>query len=147
MGPLLSCCCPEFKLAMTTVENMSGTMDGVKLITDDTQLVVKAVKDFVGSIKSKTENLEGILCDDVKKTIDQIRGILDQVPKLPEIPQVPDPGMVGGFDIIDYIPGMSSPKPQAPAAQVHPEVSSSPAVSSSIAYNAHVEGAEPSFRY
>ncbi len=121
-------------------------MDGVKLITDDTQLVVKSVKDFVGSIKTKTENLEGILQDDVKKTIDQIRGILDQVPKIPEVPQLPDAGTVGGFDIIDYIPGMSSLKPQAPAAQVHPEQNNSPAVSSSIAYNARVEGAEPSFR-
>lgn len=130
---------------------MNGTMDGVKIITDDTQLVVKSVKDFVGGIKTKTDGLEKIICEDVKKSIDQIRGILDQVPKIPETPELPNAGAMGsllpsagGFDIIDYIPGLSAVKTAPAGAQVYPE--NTPAVSSAIASNARVEGTEPSFR-
>ena len=150
MGALLSCCCPDLKKMMGSIELMNGTMEGVKIITDDTQLVVKTVKGFVGDVKSKTDSLEKIICDDVKKSIDQIRGILDQVPKIPDTPELPDMGAAGMGSLFDYIPaipGMTPAKETAPpAAQVHPELPNTPAVSSAIATNARVEGSEPSFR-
>ena len=63
------CCCPELKAMMGTIDTMNKTMDSVKLITDETQYVVGEVKGFVGGIKTKCEDLETVLVDDVKSVI------------------------------------------------------------------------------
>ena len=54
---------------MGTIDTMNKTMDSVKLITDETQYVVGEVKGFVGGIKTKCEDLETVLVDDVKSVI------------------------------------------------------------------------------
>ena len=117
--------------------NMSSTLDGVKLITDETQYVVGEVKGFVGGIKTKCEDLEKVVVEDVKGVIDEIRKILDQVPKMPEVPADYDAaGMFGGVgvNLADYIPGMSSPKvtdapPTAPAPELTPVATQVPGTS------------------
>ena len=114
---------------IATVEIVNKTTESVKLITDETQVVISDVKGFVGGIKTKVNDLENVMVNDVKGVLDEIRAILDQVPKMPEMPQMNET-IYDQFNITDYIPGMSSPRedpPQPPVisapqnAQVYPE--------------------------
>ena len=85
------------------------------------------------------------MVNDVKGVLDEIRAILDQVPKMPEMPVMSDT-IYDQFNITDYIPGMSSPRedpPQPPViiapqnAQDYPEKDpNSYALNSTIASSA-----------
>jgi hypothetical protein len=103
-----------------TLKTVQAATENIKMISDQTQAVVQDVRNFVDSIKQKCDSLEQMVEGDVKGTINQIRAILDTVPKMPELPSTSGMGMGmgtdavgGGFNITDYIPGMASTKTPA----------------------------------
>ena len=123
----LSCCFPELGQMQATLKTVQAATENIKMISDQTQAVVQDVRNFVDGIKQKCDSLEQMVEGDVKGTINQIRAILDTVPKMPELPSTSGMGMGmgmgtdavgGGFNITDYIPGMASTKTPAAAPPV-----------------------------
>ena len=111
MGVCASCF-PEIKAMQATLKDVQAITDEVKLISDQTMSVVSDVRGYVGGIQSKCAALEDTVENDVKGTINQIRSILDTVPKIPD---GPDASAFSLFGVSDYIPGMTStPAPPPP---------------------------------
>ena len=98
------CCAPCVK-AKATLDEMHGTINVIRSITDESQVVISDVKGFVGGIKDKTDELERLLVEDVKGVIMEIRTVLDSIPKMPSMPTM----STGDFTFTDYIPFTTSP--------------------------------------
>ena len=106
-------CCGPCIEAKQTLETMNKTINVIRGITDESQVIINDVKGFVGSVKEKTEDLERLLVEDVKGVMLEIRSILDTIPKIPEVPELPTSSE---FSIADYIPfpiGLNTAPPQS----------------------------------